>query len=128
MSTDSNELTLSDQDHVACPELILNYLSMVRILGTRLSGSPPFVIHVLLSWRCEDHLGCDPQFQSTFHLVSVRVFELETYLLFQTLIPEKEPLPFLLILKPQDLSGINFKRLKGNGQHGHVNLGENRGK
>jgi hypothetical protein len=36
-----------------------------------LSGSPPFVIHVLLSWRCEDHLGCDPRCQSTFHLESV---------------------------------------------------------
>ena len=28
-------------------------------MGTMLSGSPPFVIHVLLSWRCEDHLACE---------------------------------------------------------------------
>ncbi len=49
------------------------------MLGTMLSGSPPFVIPVLFSWRREDHLGCDPRCQSTFHLDSVHGKQSEEY-------------------------------------------------
>ena len=47
------------------------------MLGTMLSGSPPFVIPVLFSWPCEDHLGCDPRCQSTFRLESVHGMQSE---------------------------------------------------
>ena len=49
------------------------------MLGTMLSGSPPFVIHVLFSWRCVDHLGCDLQCQNTFRLESVHGKQSEEY-------------------------------------------------